>query len=819
MAYSRILIASGSSLLALGLSMAAAPAAAQDTPPEARNDNRGIDIVVTAQKREQQLVDVPISIAALGAEQLENNQIAELRDFVGQVPNLFVNNFNGRSDTVRLFIRGIGQNDVTLTQDPSVALYVDGVYVGTTVGGGFETEDLERIEVLRGPQGTLYGRNATGGAVNIISNKPQLGQFQAKGSIGYGNYDARRAVLTLNAPIGDIAAVRVSGLRSKRDGLYENTGLGADFARQNRTALRGAVRVQPSERFTFDYAFDYSRNRDTGTLTVPTEGAPLSVPLAAPFPIPGTFGLATGITRLVNTFAGPVPFEGGRPDSATALRPVIAGDGKVYGHTLTLEWEANDNLTVRSITGHRRINNIQHADNLPSHEARIITSVLTSSIPTLPAGTVLDVIGPNGVAATTDDTRFRSTSQELQLLGTTGFMAGSLDYVLGGYYYEDSATLDIIGGAIGSGPLVLQNLTTVDNKSYAAYSEVTARPGADEKLSITLGARYSHDRRKATRINERSFSFAALGGFTAQDCAFFARTFQALGQTCAPTGVVQAASYARSFNNFSPSLTVAYKPNDDLNLYAKYARGYKSGGTSQRSANPLNFAVGFDPEKVDSYEAGIKGKAFDRNFLYSIAAFYMTLDNYQASLQTGATAGDRDFKPIDGNEIYGIEFDLAGRLTDELSVGLSGALLRATFGERSATVLLDTGQTQVQDFIGEQTSAPKASGNVYLDYNRLIGDAWALGFHANVSYQSSIETSSNVLDNRTIGPKVLVDGSIELTRLLAQDREVSLRLWGKNIFDREYETVTYGSFAFTGATTVSEFGDPRTYGLTLSFEY
>ena len=100
---------------------------------------------------------------------------------MGQVPNLFVNNFNGRSDTVRLFIRGIGQNDVTLTQDPSVAPYVDGVYVGTTVGGGFETEDLERIEVLRGPQGTLYGRNATGGAVNIISNKPQLGKSTQRG--------------------------------------------------------------------------------------------------------------------------------------------------------------------------------------------------------------------------------------------------------------------------------------------------------------------------------------------------------------------------------------------------------------------------------------------------------------------------------------------------------------------------------------------------------------------------------------------------------------------------------------------------------------
>ena len=809
----------GASLLALAGGLVATPALAQSAEPQASSEPRGLDIVVTAQKREQQLVDVPISIAALGSEQLEANQISEIRDFTGQVPNLFVNNFNGRADTVRLFIRGIGQNDVTLTQDPSVALYVDGAYVGTTVGGGFETEDLERIEVLRGPQGTLYGRNATGGAINIISNKPKLGKFQAKGSIGYGNYNARRAVLTLNAPLGDIAAVRLTGLRSKRDGLQENTGLGEDFARQDHTAFRGALRVQPTDAFTIDYAFDFSHNKDTGTLTVPTAGSPASFPVAAPFPIPGTFGFATGITRLVNTFSVAAPFADGRPKRAASLRAFLPSDGKVYGHALTLEWEASDQLTVRSITAHRRIDNVQYSDNLPVHEARIVTSVLTSAIPQLPVGTVLNVIGPNAVAAATDDTKFRSTSQELQILGDTGFMAGRLEYVLGAYYYEDKARLNIIGGAIGSGPLILQNFTTVRNKSYAGFGEVTVRPGADEKFSVTLGARYSEDKRKATRINERSFSFAALGGFTANNCSFFALTFQARGQTCSPTGAVQAAAYSDKFSNFSPALTVAYKATPDLNFYAKFARGYKSGGTSQRSANPLNFAAGYDPEKVDSFEAGIKGNVLDRNLLFSVAAFYMTLDNYQASLQTGGTAGDRDFKPIDGNKIYGVEFDLTGRLSDELTMGVSGALLRATFGERSASVLLDTGQTQIQNFIREQTSAPKASGNIFLDYERNLSDAWALTFHTNASHQSSIETSSNVLDNRTIGSKVLVDASIGLERHFADDREISLRLWGKNVFDKEYETVTFGSFAFTGASTVTEFGDPRTYGLTLAFRY
>ena len=132
------------------------------------------EVIVTAQKREQTLQDVPISVAAFDTSKLQKMGIDELEDIGAKVPNLFINNFNNDSSTVRLFIRGIGQNDVQLTQDPSVALYIDGVYVGTSVGSGMETVDLQRIEVLRGPQGSLYGRNATGGAVNLISQRPNL---------------------------------------------------------------------------------------------------------------------------------------------------------------------------------------------------------------------------------------------------------------------------------------------------------------------------------------------------------------------------------------------------------------------------------------------------------------------------------------------------------------------------------------------------------------------------------------------------------------------------------------------------------------------
>jgi iron complex outermembrane receptor protein len=773
------------------------------------------NIVVTAQMREQHLLDVPISIAAFDPAKLDAFQINELRDFVAQIPNVTINNFPARPDTLRIFIRGIGQNDVSLTQDPSVGLYVDGVYVGTTVGAAFETEDIERIEVLRGPQGSLYGRNTTGGTVNIITAKPGLDGLHARASLGSGNFDERRMTLMLNAPLGGRLAVRLNGLRRKRDGLQRNTGLGRDFAEVDHTALRAALRYQPVDALTIDYAFEHSRNRDSNTLTVPTLGTPLSFPLAPPFSVPGTFGGATALTSLVNSFSVVSPFSSKRPRSARALRPVLRNDGKIASHTLTFDLVAGDNFNLQSITGHRRIANFQSADNLPVHEASIVTSVIASTVPQLPVGTVLDAIGPNGAAYMIDDIRFRSMSQEIRAIGR---IAGRHDYVLGAYYYEDRASQDVIGGAIGSGSLILPNFTTIRNRSYAAFGEVAFRPAGD-RFSVALGGRYSHDRRIATRINERSFSFAALGGFTADNCSFFALTFQALGQTCNATGQVASAAYKNSFNNFSPSITLAYKANDDLNFYTKHARGYKSGGTSQRSANPANFAAGFLPERVSSFEAGLKGRFFDHRLSASLAGFHIRLNDLQASVQTGATAGDRDFIGIDGSKIYGVEFDLVASFSRALSVGVSGALLRARIGERSASVLLDTGATQVQNFVADQTSAPKRSFAANVDFRQPLVGRWAFGFHANLGYQSAAETSTNLLDNRTIPGRALVDAQLSLSRTFGEDREIAMRLWGKNIFDKIYRTVNFGAFAFSGADTVSEFGEPATYGVTLSLRY
>ena len=168
------------------------------------------EVIVSAQKREESIQDVPISIAAFSQESIEKFGINDLKGLASKVPNVVINEFTGSSTTARLFIRGVGQNDVQVTQDPSVALYMDGVYIGSSVGTAFETADIQRIEVLRGPQGTLYGRNATGGAINIITNQADPGGIAFKQTLTAGNWDLFRSRTMLNVPLTDKTAIKLA---------------------------------------------------------------------------------------------------------------------------------------------------------------------------------------------------------------------------------------------------------------------------------------------------------------------------------------------------------------------------------------------------------------------------------------------------------------------------------------------------------------------------------------------------------------------------------------------------------------------------------
>ncbi len=711
------------------------------------------EVVVTAEKREQSLQEVPISILAFSQDRLETLRIDELDDLNANVPNLVVNNFNNDPVAVRMFIRGIGQNDLQITQDPSVALYLDGVYIGTSFGAGFEGVDIERLEVLRGPQGTLYGRNATGGAINIITKRASTEALTFHQTVTAGNLDLFQSRTFLNVPLGDKFAAKLGLLYTDRDGYVENDGVGEEFGTAGRQSAVVDLRWLPTDNLVFDYRYEDATIEDTGRMEQAIRaGDEVDLP-------PGVPDLSFLVT--------PGTVSKDREDKVTALWDSDESDVDIEAHTLHVAWELGDNLVLKSITADREMSSGTNTVVMPDWTANLV---------------------PGGGAISTgiNDIDFDQFSQELQLLGSWD----NWELASGIYYYEDEGTHDSTPTQSLGLPPPEFDITETENESIAVYAQATWTPSAmDSRWHITLGARYSKDDREAFRKNTRSDEFAAS----------------------APDG----AAYDNDFTNFNPSLTIAFDINDDSNVYGKVVSGYKSGGTSTRSANATLFQQGFEEEDVLSYELGYKAEFMDRRARLNTALFYMEMDGLQTSLQTGGTPGERDFLPIDDNTIQGLELDFSLALTDSLTGSISYGYLDTELGEDAIDTVAGT-----FFLIDVYAYAPEHSGTVSLDYNRPVRNG-NIGAHLGYSYQDESESSVNAADGAPNNSRNLVDASITWSDVALGGLPGRFRasIWGKNLTDDEYYLLNTAAWGFVGANEVATFGDPRTYGLTLSYDY
>jgi len=599
------------------------------------------EVLVTAQKRTQSLQDVPISIVAMDQQVLEMRAIDELEDIGLDIPNFTVNTFPSDSTTIRLFIRGIGQNDAQITQDPSVALYLDGVYIGTSVAAGFEGVDVQRLEVLRGPQGTLYGRNATGGAVNIITRRASVEGIEFRQDLTAGNLDKFQSKTMFNLPLGDSVAAKVNYNYTERDGIVENEGPGEDFMNEDRKTLVADLRWLATDNVVVDYRYEKAELNDS---------EPFNQVLTDP---------ALSMGQVANIIIYNDDWDPDRLDSVTTERTILSSDQDIAAHSLWVHWEINDSLRFESISAYRDLDSFSPSDFLPT------ASVI--------GGTAAPVLGRF-------ETDFEQWSQELQLLGTTEHW----EWVAGLYYYQDEAFQDnFFGETLGECCQV--NTTDTENWSAAAFSQATWNPDwMDRRWRITLGGRYSHDDRQSERDNQSSVS-----------------TF--------------VGTYDNDFTNFNPSLVVAFDVNDDMNVYGKVETGYKSGGTSQRSAREDLFEQGFDEEEIISYELGFKGEFWGGRGRYNSALFYMEIDGLQSSIQTDPVSpGGRDFLPADNNETLGAEIDMNLLLTEGLTFTFSYGYLDTELGESSLTG--DSGVTE--ELAEDQPYAPEHSYYMALDYAR-----------------------------------------------------------------------------------------------------
>ncbi len=682
------------------------------------------EVIVTAQKREESIQDAPISIIALSSAALENRGIDGLTDLHADVPGLTMTPHPNSGATVRVTMRGIGQANDQITYDPKVAIYVDGVYMARFQGLAAEVAELERIEVLRGPQGTLYGRNTTGGAINFISKAPQLGEFGFRQDLTTGNRNRIHARTRVNIPLGDEFAAELSFMRLREDGFIRNAGSGVSrFGDHDRRAWRAALLWQPSERFDLRYTFDRSDLEDTPVWmgAVPLYPAEARTPRA----------------------------------SSPTVTNLIPNDIRGQGHNLTATLELNDALTLKSITGYRELDN---TTNMPYHPG---------------------VLAPPPFLINLVDMSQEQLTQEFQLIGTT--LDSRLQYIGGLYYFDESASSQD-ANVLPLNRMRIDRDVSADNVAYAVFGQATYTPAAlSGRLHLTAGARWSRDERKATK----------------QDV------------TTLPSGAVVPAPFGRAdrtYSDFSPSGVIAFDITDDVNVYAKVATGYQTGGFNLTASSLARFSQGFGPEYADSYELGLKSTWLDNRLRVNAALFTTERKDMQVSVPDPNNLSVTDMFNAGKATINGLELDVAARPIPALSLSLAYAWLDAKFDRITNSL----GQDLKHLYNYDQAPPHKASATVEYDWPQTgFGQPKA---SVTYGYQSKMDASTTI--GAVIGSYGLLDARVSLAEIPVANSKLRFSLWGRNLTDEDYYT-----FHFIYVVPTAMFGEPRSYGADFTLEF
>ena len=755
-----------------------AQSAPQSAPPPAPASVGIEDIVVTAQRRAENLQSTPISITALSSSSLERSGINDLTGVVRASPSLYFAPYPSSSTTLVLYMRGQGIGDPNIiTKDGGVGLYVDGFYQSRPQASTFDLADVERVEVLRGPQGTLYGRNTTGGAVNIISKKP-TGEFDVRGMLSFGNYDYRRALLNVDLPqFGDFK-VKLTGLYSQRDGWARNAknteGVpdAHDFQADRKLAIRGAVRWEPTDNLTIDYAGDYGEQRTT----------PVRYVTPSPY--------------------APALFPGYTDDPKRAYRAVYLpySNVKSHGQSLTGEWVLNDNITLKSLTSYRNIKVSTYQDYTEAF------------------------LAPFYAYDKIDSTTW---TQELQAVGQ---FADQFKYVVGLYYFHEKAnhfeTVDI--GLSSSQAIMNDRDTEAKSTSKAVFGQLTWTPAfADDRLDLTVGARYTKDDRSAHRDFAQSL-------FIGQVSQLAYRGLYGPGFNVPLYSTVGGVEVHNS--KFNPSFTASYKLTDDHMIFGKIVTGYKSGGSNEASPT---FNRTFGPESVTSYEVGLKSDWLDRRIRLNVSGFIAKYKDLQLDISASAAdASLADTFNVGRATVKGIEADLTIAPVRDLSFQANYAYTTSRIRDVAAPAgsIFDpqvnpgspvaVGQNIEGYFVLPFT--PKHSIRVSGDWTIAHFGLDELSFHADYTWKDKVYTTSGAGPSVPVGRDLPVNPSFGVAdaRLSYRmdrggERSVNISLWGKNIFDKRYPGFIIGSGSIIDGynTQAISYGDPATFGIDIGFDF
>lgn len=774
--------------LVISLASIAAPASAQDraggTTPQAQPDavvDSG-EILVTARRVSESLQKVPVAVTVATGEILEDRAVVRIEDLQHIAPNLYIQRLAVSPVTVQLSMRGQKQNNVLLVVDPAVGVYIDGLYNPRSFGLGDAFVDVDRVEVVRGPQGTLYGRNTTGGAVSIFTKNP-TDTLEGSVKASYGSWDARQLQGIINLPLGQDVGLRLVGQRSKRDGFGQDNA-GRPLSDENKTLVRGKLGFD-GERAQIVALASYSRIRHAGA----------SHKLIAR----GTTGL--GILQVAAQTGGVnfAPSALATPAAQALIPAALAGlDRQIGGHIFDTTSNIDNFARFRSYTfGLDAVFNL--TDNLDIHS---ITGYYDfDSINGTDLDGTLYSIGDTVQAASA-----HYLSQELQLQGKFG----ALDFVVGVYAgdekgHESSRTKSFANLLLAPGlPPGTISINDYDarNRNLAVFAQANYK--ITDRTRVTAGYRYSWDERGV-----RAFNRGILGGVTTV-CRVPAEG-AAAANAAVPATLGCGREFKDTFSAASWLLSVDHELSNSIFGYAKVARGFRSGGQNAQGNTTADSFLPFKPETVQEYEVGLKfSNLFNRPIRFNVAGYYDDYKDIQKSRLFGLPNGTTVTRVANAAKarIQGFEAEASGRITDRLQFNAAVGLIDAKFKE---FIDLNPVTQAPVDRSGEDFQIPKwtASGGLGYTFPVSFGE---VSFSGDVYWQD--DTNVNIASAIPIIQRdfALVNGRIEVK---IDSADVTVAGYMRNVFDKKYIIQVYdlrGSFGVVNAN----YGDPRTFGIEVT---
>lgn len=649
------------------------------------------EVMVRAQRREESLQDISVSVTAIGQEQLQFQQINNVGDIQFLVPNLSLATNTGLANGARTFLRGIGEDDSRVTVDPAVAMYVDDVYIGRQIGALFDLVDVKSVEVLRGPQGTLYGRNSNGGAIKIQSVKPDIQEYSLNVTGSVGNEGLQEIKANGNIPINDMAAIQLAVLDKHRDALFTFENSEGDVGAWNSFAYRISGLV------SFDNSIEVQLTYDN-----------------------------------IDDDSDPIPAS-----YTERYEKEIGLDGDVFTTVL------GDNELYYSETEQDGLS-LQVSGELASHEWKYIGSKRTME----------NELGTFIIGEYTHMVDQEQLSHELQV---TSNLDGRFNYVAGIFYFDEEVEQDYV---FFGGPYDIN----LENEAVGAYGQ--AFINLTSKLDLTAGLRYTKEDK----------SIDATGLFA----GFFP----------------QAADESEDYSNTDYKVALDYAFTDEMMAYVSYATGFKSGGWSPDTFDPI------DEETVETIEIGMKSEWLDRRLRLNATYF---MNDYEDLQLNGTTSDGFTRFNVPEVETSGVELELTYLVTADFRLYSNVGYLDGDYVKLSPDIVDTIPNTGVS-----LKNAPQWVATVGGDYTFNLGSAGSLRLGIDIAYEEESYSTVSNNDLTKMDDKALYNARIAWD---SADEHFQIIIWGKNLSDEVYYPASTDGPA-PGAVYA---GDPRTYGVDFTY--